>query len=367
MRKLSKLERIKIWFLALLAVLAYTPIHLPAMANTVAFLDWYEPEAVESLSSTEAIEAQKLVGQTIAQSFSDVWDRFISTDSVFWSSMLAGFSYLLVVGFAGWLMYAVWQWHTSNPKRFPWEQMYVPLLVVILYANDGQLMVTTAHMGRTLINGTNEKLLDQAVDGVTGRQHLQNRNLETAYNRVVDAKSDRCDRLEIGEKQEACKQEVKEEAAALAEALSKESGGGFKGLPDPVGNLVYSAFEQVAVGVLTFSNAFFHLFLAYILAVWASTAPFWAALHLIPSQSRGFRIYLSGFLAAGTAVLLYTTLSIAAASQLDSLNTAHSILYPTITGLINPIIALLGGAIGFNAVLSGTGAIAVGIGRLVRR
>ena len=73
---------------------------------------------------------------------------------------------------------------------------------------------------------------------------------------------------------------------------------------------------------------------------------------LYPAGKSSLKIFVSGLFAAALTVWLYTLLQIALASQLNSNLGLHGIMFPLLGGVLNPLVALFAGTMGFSSVMA---------------
>jgi Ni/Fe-hydrogenase subunit HybB-like protein len=78
---------------------------------------------------------------------------------------------------------------------------------------------------------------------------------------------------------------------------------------------------------------------------------------MFPAGRSSLQVFLSGLFAAMLSVWLYTILQIALASQMNTGLGFHGLLYPFLGGLVNPLIALFAGSMGFSSIMAASGVV----------
>ncbi|ANV89086.1 hypothetical protein AWQ22_15970 (plasmid) [Picosynechococcus sp. PCC 7117] len=334
-------------FLGLLMVLSCRPLPLLAQSG-VPF-----PAGTDGIAGDATLDSQIWISD-IAGSFDTLWETYLSLDSPYFAILLQATSYIVAVGFMFWAIAAVYKWQAASYKQFPWQMIYTPLVVVLLFTNGGQLTLLGLQAYKNLVYGANNYLLSQTYNGVAGRDLIKNANLQQGLNQTYQQKRESCFSLS-GLEQEQCLAEIDAEMDTAAAELGAESTSDWSFL-NPVGRFFNDFTQLVVTGFLSFVAGTFHIIMAYALAVWASSAPLWIAISLYPAAKSGLQIFISGLFAGMLSIWMFTILQIALASQQSTALGFHGLLYPFLGGLVNPFLALFAGSMGFSAVFAAAGA-----------
>ena len=346
------------------------------MANTAPFPAPNGPNStpnpLNNGSAENILRTNRDAGALAQQSLDDIWDNLISANGVFYQSLITGLRPLVVLGFFVWAGGAVYQWHTKyQRKSFPFGQLSVPLLVIIAFTNNGQYLEQATQIGRFSIYEVNDSILDATINGIKGRVAIQNVANEQAAIEALSTARAICANEDTEEAEQACLDQALSNISSLANSAgntSQPEPGFFDGFGFAIGFSVQAAVTTAIVGLLNGVSVIMHFAFGFLLVMWASTGPFWVAVHMLPFGKRGIQIFVSGFVAGGVSIILYTSLTVASAAYLAEAARGDQLIYPLVTGLVNPVFAILGGAGGFAGAFSGVSQVAVLVSRgLVRR
>jgi hypothetical protein len=323
-------------------------------------------------SAALSLEGSKAAAGLAVKTLNGLWELYTTPSGVYWITLIRGLAPLLILGFFFWAFTAVFKWNTSGRRNFPWDALTPVIIVIFLFAKNGTLlsgMVQVAHFLPTKINTT---ILDTAVQGITGREMIQKTNAKNAYNQTLKEKGSAC----VGQKdQDKCYENAKNDATAQAENANRG------GLPIQQPNLnaldialnpvktIASGFKLQMIGatiaILTVLAYGSHLFFGLIQVLWASLAPIFTALHLVPNAPN-LKVFFSGFIGISLAIIFNSAFQVGTAMLLATASDWDPLLLPIMNGFLGIIFSGFIAYLGITGVYATIGTVASGGAKLIK-
>ncbi len=316
-----------------------------------------------------ALEYSKESGGAAVDSLKNLWSLFVSSDGVYWVSLLNGIRPLLVIGFFFWAGQTIYKWNFES-KRFPWDTTVPLLLSVVLLYNNAIALSALEQAMAAVPNKITAAILDTAVKGVTGRQKIQQVAARNAYNQAFREKAGQC----TSEKDyAACIAQAKDDAQKASEQIlptgsPKETEG--DNIFSSLGKKLFSGIKMgmiaAIIGVLTTLSYTSHLVLGLVQVLWASLGLVFAGMNLIPNAPN-LKVFFSGFIGISLAMVFNAAFQVAAALMMATAGDLDPLVMPLLVGLFGTIFSCLIAYLGISGAYAGIGVISSGAARLVRR
>jgi uncharacterized integral membrane protein len=304
------------------ALLAQVPFPAGSAANSpVAQQTTTNVSGLGSLGAAGTLNGAKAAASASVSQLKGLWELYTTPSGVYWLTIIQSLSPLLIVGFFCWAFVAVYKWNTSGRRIFPWDTLLPVIIVIFLFANNGTLLSGIVQAIHFLPEKITSVILDTAVKGVTGRQMIQATAANNAYKSVLNDKLSQCTDSKT---RDACRQNAVKEAEAQANQANRI------GVPTPQGNGITDvlaapfmaavgnvklAFIGAAIGILTTLAYSSHLFFGLIQVLWASLAPVFTAMHLIPNAPN-LKVFFSGFIGISLAIIFNSAFQVGTAMLL---------------------------------------------------
>jgi uncharacterized integral membrane protein len=313
--------------------------------------------------------AKAAAGASVSQ-LKGLWELYTTPNGVYWLTIIKALSPLLIVGFFCWALVSVYKWNTSGRRIFPWDTLLPVIIVIFLFANNGMLLSGLVQAARFLPEKITSVILDTAVTGITGRQMIQATAANNAYKSVLNDKLSQCTDTKT---KEACYQNAYKEAQAQANQANRI------GVPTPQGNGITDvlaapfmavaggvklAFIGATIGILTTVSYTSHLFFGLIQVLWASLAPIFTALHLIPNAPN-LKVFFSGFIGISLAIIFNSAFQVGTAMLLSTAGDWDPLVLPLLNGLLGVVFSGFIAYLGITGVYATIGTVAGGAAKII--
>jgi hypothetical protein len=358
------------WFYSLLAQVPF-PDGSPAN-DPVAQQATTNVTVVGAKGAEYALNGSKAAAAAAVSNLKGFWELYTTPRGVYWLTMIKALSPLLILGFYCWAFVAVYKWNTSGRRTFPWETLLPVVIVIFLFANNGTLLSGLVQAAHFLPEKITAVILDTSVKGVTGREQIQAAAANSAYHAVLDKKLSACT---VSKTKDACVQDAYKEAQAQADQANRI------GAPTPQGNgpldIVAAPFTAAADSLrLAFVGAFVlgltslsycsYLAFGLIQVLWASLAPVFTAMHLIPNAPN-LKVFFSGFIGISLAGIFNAAFQVGSSMMLATASDWDPLVLPIMTGLLGPVFSFFIAYLGITGVYATIGTAANAASKFIKK
>jgi hypothetical protein len=316
------------------------------------------------------LEASKAAAEASVAQLKGLWELYTTPTGIYWLTLIKALSPLLIVGFFCWAFVSVYKWNTSGRRVFPWETLLPVLIVIFLLGNNGTLLSGIVQAAHFLPDKVNSMILDTAVKGVTGRQMIQQGNAKAAYKSVLEDKSKQC---KDDKTKNTCLQNVLKEARSQADQANRigvpvsEGNGPMDILGAPLKGLfggIKLGMIGAIIGILTTLAYLSHLFFGLIQVLWASLAPVFTVMHLIPNAPN-LKVYFSGFIGISLALIFNSAFQVGTAMLLATASDWDPLALPLMNGLLGVVFSALIAYLGITGVYATIGTVGGGVAKMI--
>jgi hypothetical protein len=325
-----------------------------------------------SSASQDALNGAKAASSAAVSQLKGFWELYTTPNGVYWLSILKAITPLMVVGFVCWAFVALYQWNTSGRGNFPWKTLTPVVLVIFLLGNNGRFLSAIVQAVHFLPDKIEAVILDTAVKGVTGREVIQQVNAKAAYQQTYSDKMRQC--LAVIKDSNQCKDSVTKEANIVArQANPSGTPVSTNSITDvlalPV-TLTYAGIKMgmigAIIGMLTSFSYASHIFFGLIQVLWASLAPVFTALHLIPNAPN-LKVFFSGFIGISLGIVFNSAFQVGTAMMLATAGDWDPLILPLMNGFLGPTFAFFMAYQGITGVYSTIGTSANAVSRIFKK
>ena len=332
-----------------------------AVPSTPPFAEQSSTQVTQlgSSASQEALNGAKAASGAAVSQLKGFWELYTTPNGVYWLSILKAITPLMVVGFVCWAFVALYQWNTSGRGNFPWKTLTPVVLVIFLLGNNGSLLSAIVQAVHFLPDKVEAVILDTAVKGITGREIIQQVNAKAAYDQVFNAKAQQCTDPRT---HDDCINQARSQAQSNARQANPSgtpvSTNGIKNIFAIPATLAYTGIKMgvigAIIGMLTSLSYASHIFFGLIQVLWASLAPVFTALHLIPNAPN-LKIFFSGFIGISLGVIFNAAFQVGTAMMLATAGEWDPLILPLMNGILGPVFAFFMAYQGITGVYSTIG------------
>jgi hypothetical protein len=361
-------------FYALLSQVPPFPNGSSPVPSTPPIVEQSSPQVsqVGGATSQAALDGAKAASSAAVANLKGFWELYTTPNGVYWLSILKAITPLMVVGFVCWAFVALYQWNTSGRGNFPWKTLTPVILVIFLLGNNGRLLSAIVQAAHFLPDKVEAVILDTAVKGITGREVLQQANAKAAYQQTYNDRMSQCQGGASIKDYQKCREDVKNASAKAAQQATPT------GIPANINNpldilalpvtLTYTGAKMgmiaAIIGALTSLAYVSHIFFGLVQVLWASLAPVFTALHLIPNAPN-LKVFFSGFIGISLGVVFNSAFQVGTAMMLATAGDWDPLILPLMNGVLGPVFALFIAYQGITGVYSTIGTTAFAVSRVV--
>ena len=318
-----------------------------AVPSTPPFAEQSSTQVTQlgSSASQEALNGAKAASGAAVSQLKGFWELYTTPNGVYWLTILKAITPLMVVGFVCWAFVALYQWNTSGRGTFPFKTLTPVILVIFLLGNNGGLLSAIVQAAHFLPEKINAVILDTAVKGITGREMIQQVNAKAAYQQTFNDRMRQCSAVIKDPVQ--CKRNVTQQSNTVArQANPSGTPVSINGINDILAlpaTLTYAGIKMgmigAIIGALTSLSYVSHIFFGLTQVLWASLAPVFTALHLIPNAPN-LKIFFSGFIGISLGVVFNSAFQVGTAMMLATAGEWDPLILPLMNGILGPVFAL---------------------------
>jgi hypothetical protein len=325
---------------------------------------------VGGLGAEAAVTASRESARFALQGAEHLWQEWVSPNSPIFSAIIKGTFPLLLLGFIFWATF--WAREvmsaTSRGQGIPWlsfQKVLWPVIIIIFLQNNGALLAYSEIAAKSVIYNISNGILDITVEGITAKDWIRQRLFRDTQDAATAQALRQCQGFRDNE---PIYNQCIQNAQSQAQQLAQQAGLGGLGGNNPnffsnplalfnwLGNQIRVAVMSLIItSVMSAIASIFHWFIGIVLAIWASTGPFWLMITLLPIDTKGIYAFVSGFFGLGMIMIVYNLLQAGTAVSLAQSDVNDPLLVPFVMGFLNPIIATFigsGSAVGMFLGLS---------------
>jgi hypothetical protein len=327
-------------------------------------------------TAASALAGAKASGDLATQQLSGIWDLTTKTDGLWWLMFYDAIKPILLIGFLCWAGVSIYTAQSKGRYALKKEQFLAPILVAFLLFNNGLLLSFGLQVVYLVPKNINDRILNTAIQGITGKALIQQGINKSLYNSVLSDALKACSGITDPAKLKTCQDDATAKANAAAKAANP-SGSAIPNLSNPSvtdiltlpGSIALEGFrlsiQAAIIGVLTTVSYASHLIFGLLQALWGMFALFFCGMHLIPGAPN-LIFYLAGFSGISIAILFNSAWQVLSALLLATASDWDPLLFPLFTGFIGPLAAAFMGFMGFNGALALVGSGLSGVARIIK-
>lgn len=328
-------------------------------------------------SASGIVDGAKDGSRLMRGSLRNRWRTLLSGNSPIYSALvpICGFVSTVIVAFWGigmWTEMAGTSGYLST--KMIGEVAFVGVAIIV-FAGGGLLLPNIASLFEGGFNYVNEAILTGTQEQISYYEAIRQVKLDDSSRVVIANKMEECARLPIEKTDEQgntinprqnCEQQVMKEARQLSTDLFPQKSGGGNPVTDSLVGFLRAGMQTFIWIILSGMAAGFQWLLqmsfflnAHIGIVFLTTSLLW-------SSGKPIYAWLSGFMAFGVTMIMYTIIvGITASAIVDSQHN-EPLFLPLIEAVFSPLLAgamgLTAGAATYTALLQGGMAVSRGIG-----
>lgn len=323
-----------------------------------------EMAEIPGLSPSDVLSIGRQASSAVQDSFDRVWIDLLKGSGIY-TAMINVAVLIALVALAVFFTHLAKR--TMAGDLFGFSELIWPVIVIFLLSNQGALLSDVLLELRDVLNVTNERVLQQTVNGLTLQKAFEEANLQSASQELMAVINEQCRTQPTPMAVRQCVAQKREQFNSYIERVQAEKGvndGGFwqtlqdywaSGVDAVEGGI--DAVKDGAIAVASWPlglgvGAVFSIFqmafqwiLEIALILMAIVSPLAVASSLLPTQSKPLYGWLSGFYTLGMAKLGFNIIAGIGASVAVSATDAINPLFLSIfLGLFAPVLALVVGS-----------------------
>ncbi|MGB7440637.1 MAG: hypothetical protein WA919_06185 [Coleofasciculaceae cyanobacterium] len=315
-------------------------------------------------------------GQTASQ----IMDEGVLTQSAIaeamdnlWQEVLGGGLYFAItrlgIFFAvGTLLLFIVQWtrnliEDDNTKSF--SEVIWPLIVIVLLANNGAVLAEGTRGLRSIINETNQLLLETTSSTVSLQEAYQKVMGEAGAEAAIKSVVSQCSTIVDPQQQSECLANAATQAESIANSLPTPPSTGLAQFMQDITNpgeivtkAISSTLGLALRGWLMAFGIAFQWVTEVSLLLTGLLGPLAVGASLLPVGAKPIYAWLTGFFSVGMVKICFNIITGLVATIVVNAGTNSPLIFAFATGLIAPILALAlaagGGMAVFNSLSSTT-------------
>ena len=325
--------------------------------------------------AADIIEGGQIASDAVAESWNQLWGSLLQGGLYF---AIARVGVLFAVAT---LLFFMTQWARQmieGDESRAYTNLIWPLIVIVLLANNGQLLASATLDVRNFINQVNQDVLAYAAADVQLQEAYQIAVLEDSIEQTIIQRRNECFELQNPDDRASCIQTAAEEAREFIEAYRARTGNAnalaraleaAEAAENPLeaglnfsGALLGSGFQTVTRGILMALHIAFQWLIEASMLLTATLGPLAVGGSLLPVGAKPLFAWLAGFFSLAVAKLSFNILSGMVSLAVLNAEDSHPLITPFFLGLLAPILSLAlasgGGMAVFSALTNSLGAVA---------
>lgn len=306
------------------------------------------PGQAASTITEDGIAASEAVAQSMDKLWNDVLEGGLY-------SAIANLGIFFAVGT---LLIFMVQWTREmvdgdNSKAF--SEIIWPLVVIVLLSNNGELLSLSTLGLRTIINQTNQTLLESTSASIQLQEAYQRVMLKTGSGDAIKTLITQCNAIADPTQQAECLQNSQQQAQEIEAKIDNNNSNFFKGINDFFNTNIFQL--TVRGWLLAFSIAFQWIVEVSMLLT-ALLGPLAVGGSLLPVGNKAIFAWLTGFFSLGMVKLCFNIISGLIATLVMDTNNDDPMIFAFSIGILAPILSVVLAVGGGMAVLRSFSSIA---------
>jgi len=311
--------------------------------------------------ATQIIEDGQLAAETVASAFDQMWQDVIGSGELYAAIAQLG-ALFAVATLLLWI--AIWAQKLLEGSYSPIAEVIWPLLVVILLANNGQLLATCTLELRGIINQTNKMVLESTSSSVRLQDAYKQIMQETGKQDVAQGLVAQCSSIADPAQQKSCLADAQSQAQQMS---GSGQTSGFQKFLDGIGQAFSTSILTMAVrGWLLAFGIAFQWIVEVSMLLTGLLGPLAVGGTLLPVGQKAIFAWLTGFFSIGIVKLSFNIICGLVATMVVKAGNNDPMIFAFATGILAPILSLVLAAGGGMAVFNSLSSMATfGVGRLL--
>jgi hypothetical protein len=236
------------------------------------------------------------------------------------------------------------------------EEIVWPLIVTTLLANQGNLLAQSTLALRSIINQTNQTVLNSTANSVRLQDAYKQIMTETGKQDVAQGLVSQCAAVTDPEQQKACLDNAKNQSQQIAG--NNQSSGFQKFLGNIGGIFQTNLFTMAARGWLMAFGIAFQWIIEVSMLLTGLLAPLAVGGSLLPVGQKAIFAWVTGFFAIGMVKLSFNIICGLVATMVLNSGNSDPMIFAFATSLLAPILSVILAAGGGMAVFNSLSTVA---------
>lgn len=312
--------------------------------------------------ATKIIEDGQLAAETVASTFDQMWQDVIGSGGLYAAITKLGM-FFAVGTFVFWAVNLA-KSLLEDEYMLPLTDIIWPLIVIVLLANNGQLLATGTLALRGIINDTNKMVLESTSSSVRLQDAYKQIMQETGKQDVAQGLVAQCSSIADPAQQQSCLADAQSQAQQMS---GSGQTSGFQKFLNGIGSAFSSGILTMAVrGWLLAFGIAFQWIVEVSMLLTGLLGPLAVGGTLLPVGQRSIFAWLTGFFSVGMVKLSFNIICGLVATMVVKAGNNDPMIFAFATGILAPVLSLVLAAGGGMAVFNSLSSMATfGVGRLL--
>ncbi|WP_242056568.1 MULTISPECIES: type IV secretion system protein [unclassified Nostoc] len=321
--------------------------------------------------SSETLDAAIKGSSMFVNSFKNDWTQIVEGTSPVYTSVVAISMLIAVVLVSFWSLHWYGMFSEEGFSTNVMREMAMPLIVILLLANNGALLAKGTMALRNTTVTLNSNVLKITRNGVTLKDAIRTVNFDQHFTFALQAALVKCEKLdekdvdtdgtEYSPRQDCIDRTIntaQKEAQKIRQQRGLNAGSGIRN-PLAIGKeIINGAIQGVIFVIFSGLAAAFQYIVQLSFLLVAYIAPIFLVLSLLPVSTKAIYAWLSGWLGLTMVLVSYSIIVGISASSIVNSPSTDPILSQLIIAVLSPILAM---AIGTGTAMSTFTAFSSGI------
>ena len=272
--------------------------------------------------------------EAVAQSMDKLWDDVLG------GGLYSAIANLGIFFAVGTLLIFMVQWTREmvdgdNSKAF--SEIIWPLVVIVLLTNNAKLLSSTTLGIRTIINQTNQTLLESTSASIQLQEAYQRVMVKTGSGDAIRTLITQCNAIADPTQQAECLQNAQQQAQEIESKIDNNNPNFLQGINDFFNTNIFQL--TVRGWLLAFSIAFQWIVEVSMLLT-ALLGPLAVGGSLLPVGNKAIFAWLTGFFSVGMIKLCFNIISGLVATLVMDTNNNDPMIFAFSIGILAPILSV---------------------------
>ena len=304
--------------------------------------------------ATDIVEQSAAASSAVSSAFDQMWTDVIQSGGGLYGA-IANLGMFFAVGTLTWWAVSFAKALVQDNYMKSADELIWVVVVAALLANQGNLLATGTLALRSIINQTNQTVLESTASSTRLQDAYAQIMTQTGQQDVAQGLVAQCSAITDPDLQQGCLSNAQTQAQQIS---GNAPASGFQQFLDNVGGVFQTnLFTMAARGLLLAFGIAFQWVIEISMLLTGLLAPLAVGASLLPVGGRAIFAWLTGFFSIGIAKLSFNIIcGLVATMVLNSGGSQDPMIFAFATSLLAPILALAlaggGGMAIFNSLSS---------------